>query len=148
MLKQLNGKDHTDIKRNCDLCYRDVDTCFLQRAIIYRKDLEQKQMLKSQYALLLKFHLWGAKCFHYKDTTYSVMIAPPPPHSYTHINELYIHIYNTSKNTNTNFWSTRGTLIYGDSRILLPRYPRSIMGTLVKLSLNLHFQYFLVVLLI
>jgi len=42
-LKQLNGKECNDIKRNCDLCYRDVDTCFLQTEIIYRKDLKQKQ---------------------------------------------------------------------------------------------------------
>lgn len=29
-------------------------------------------MVKSQNAfmVLLKFHSWGAKCFHYKDTTY------------------------------------------------------------------------------
>jgi len=38
--KQLNGKDCNDIKRNCDLCYRDGDTCFLQTAIIYGKDLK------------------------------------------------------------------------------------------------------------
>ena len=55
------------------------------------------------------------------------------PHTHTHIpahiNESCIYIFTThQKTTNINFWSTRDTLIYGDSRIHLPRYPRSNNG--------------------
>jgi len=131
MLKQLNGKDHNDMKRNGNLCYRDVDAC-----VSYKQEGPRAEtMVKSQYAftVLLKFHSGGAKCFHYKDTTYSVMVAHTHTHTHTHIpahiNESCIYIFTThQKTTNINFWSTRDTLIYGDSRIHLPRYPRSNNG--------------------
>jgi len=43
-------------------------------------------MVKSQYAftVLLKFHSRDAKCFHYEDTTYSVMVAHAHTHTYTY----------------------------------------------------------------
>jgi len=42
-----------------------------------REGPQIETMVKSQYTftVLLKFHSLGAKCFHYEDTTYSVMVA-------------------------------------------------------------------------
>jgi hypothetical protein len=48
---------------------------------------QAETMVKSQYAftVLLKFHSWGAKGFHYKDATYSVVVARARTHTHTRI---------------------------------------------------------------